>query len=390
MSRKILKQEMLLIAITLILVMVDVALLTSQIWKLQKEISGITTKQQEIVFIKKRLTMLEDKEEVKVVKKIKKEIATKQEIKPKTPDYKKQIEVEEELINKGDGWVTYRNKTQGYEISYPETWYNSWKNNPAINREPTNMIHSYTIINELTDYIFIPTGDIKVEINIYNNFELKNQTLKDWVYNTKNDKEAIIDIKTIKIDNHDAVVLISDLTRSTANQDYGHNSSYSNITRIINNGKLYTISARTTDEKYYKEYEPIWEKIINSFKFIDNESQAGWQTYKNEKYNYQIKFPPDWKINSATSDSLTIQKKNNTFNISIPPLGFDYDINEADISEAIIDEIKTERLDFDDLVVINFKFNNTNGLIKFKYEPGNKTENLETFNDILNTLQFSD
>lgn len=50
-----------------------------------------------------------------------------------------------------------------------------------------------------------------------------------------------------------------------------------------------------------EENERIFEQILSTFKFTDDPT-AGWQTYKNEKYGFEIKYPKSWLGRSPAYD----------------------------------------------------------------------------------------
>jgi hypothetical protein len=55
---------------------------------------------------------------------------------------------------------------------------------------------------------------------------------------------------------------------------------------VKNNGKIYII----------KGQGQVFEQILSTFKFIETDETANWKTYRNEEYEFEIKYPEKWLV----------------------------------------------------------------------------------------------
>ena len=71
-------------------------------------------------------------------------------------------------------------------------------------------------------------------------------------------------------------------------------SSYKQIVIMIyiQKERMYKINA-WIDFEAQDTYLPIFNQILSTFKFIEDDKFAGWATHKNEEYEFQIKYPED-------------------------------------------------------------------------------------------------
>src|SRR3989338_11647915 len=132
------------------------------------------------------------------------------------------------------------------------------------------------------------------------------------------------------------------------------------------------------------------------FSITDSPEKIGWKIYSNQKYGYQMEFPNDWIVANASLYDLRLMKGNSIFWFSLPPLGFDYDISKAKISEMSLGaNIFAKKIEVNSSVIIQFDRNRTQlelnkneGLIRFEYDKNNKEENIKIFDQIIAPFKF--
>ncbi len=128
------------------------------------------------------------------------------------------------------------------------------------------------------------------------------------------------------------------------------------------------------------------QPVVNGKDEIDT---SGWQVYRNEEYGYELRYPKNWAIEDSTTFSFRIKNDGSYFWLSMPPLGFGYNRQDAKISKIIIDDnIEAEKLEFTDTIIVNFKKDDTDGLIRFKYDTERKSYFINLFEQIINNIRF--
>lgn len=77
----------------------------------------------------------------------------------------------------------------------------------------------------------------------------------------------------------------------------------------------------------------LFDQILSTFKFVDLNSASDWQTYRNEKYGFEMKYPKDWKLSEGNYfDNFYVFFKADSYNqIGILPSGeLDYGLPSQD------------------------------------------------------------
>src|SRR3989344_1412950 len=136
----------------------------------------------------------------------------------------------------------------------------------------------------------------------------------------------------------------------------------------------------------YKTVLKELEKILNTFKFTNQDETADWKIYKNEKYGFEIKYPRDYSVKEYGANNFSIYSSADTNRPSLVYLNWgdtnktlDEIINEKtgsiSISEAtpvILNGVSAyEAVDLGMYSSYAVFFKNDTGLIEINFTSGN-------------------
>ncbi|TSC53631.1 MAG: Uncharacterized protein LiPW39_158 [Parcubacteria group bacterium LiPW_39] len=194
-------------------------------------------------------------------------------------------------------WQTYRNEKYGFEFRYPKEWDNIVE---SVDKSYVGFFNEERFAAVYNDYGGLTPGFFAeqrefaaVDVNMYKKGSLVGT--ENLIVNEGIDLKQFVQnvIRLCRPESLEEIKLGDNLAyRCSVTTTSGRDEKivYSKL-----NGNILTIS--TISGYDYKDYDTllnVFNKILSTFKFI-NDQTADWQTYRNEKYGFEIKYPKYYK-----------------------------------------------------------------------------------------------
>ena len=163
-------------------------------------------------------------------------------------------------------WETYSDSDLGFSFRYPLEW----------GMPQRDILSTRTEISFETKLI-ISTG-------IYYNQDLmRNMTVEELVGTYKNYK----DFKQEEI-------LVGGREATKVSYTSGNNDKIIEVF-VAHNDRIVLISSDIAIDN-------LFDQILSTFRFIEGNETADWQTYRDEEYGFKIKYPNNWFVHDAANE----------------------------------------------------------------------------------------
>lgn len=232
------------------------------------------------------------------------------EVQQEQPQTENEVMSEQSTVEIPTDWKTYQNTDLGIELSYPSDWTilhkATWKTLYIAPRDRINIIQQ-----SLLDGIYAPS-----------NIEIEKRS-QDSIHKT---------MGCLRVDKAEPI-LVNDVSGTQYHETFlacGENESRLHILTVVNanNGYYHIHLNNVADEEVYNE-------VLSTVHFIERIDTSDWQTYRNDQYGFEFKYPTDWTFVPQEDFSDTSAKLFVGFRHPGNLLGHDISIIVRDLNQPL-------------------------------------------------------
>jgi hypothetical protein len=208
--------------------------------------------------------------------------------------------VEKIVDGKTINWGTYRNEKYGFELKYPKDW------KTTINESGMYLLTVLFQKVDTTQEKFILPGDYledatyDISLTIKNNPQ--NYSIKDCLL-----EDTPLESREKTWEEEYKEIIIGDNLRGIKYTIFAAPASGScTIVAISHDNKIYKFSyCAIAHSETHTKFIKVFNQMLSTFKFIEEPQSeiTDWQTYRNEKYKFEFKYPEEWELSEIFTSS---------------------------------------------------------------------------------------
>jgi len=218
----------------------------------------------------------------------------------------------EEVKDETADWKTYENEEYGFEVKYPADW--------MVDEKTYNTMKQLYIVS-FSNQQELEGGRVEIDIQT-----TKASSVLDWAQEAYGSPLEEIRLK-------------EGITGQQFKEEEGI------FTALLKDDFLYQFILKQEPRK--SEIETTYNQMLSTFRFIGADETADWQTYRNEEYGLEIKYPVDFFFEETSSRINFIENQWRNQLVHYPSIGIEF-IETTLTSQQRVDKYGTERSIFDE------------------------------------------
>lgn len=217
-------------------------------------------------------------------------------------------------------WQTYRNKEYGVEFEYPPSWILDEKNAFSVNLP--DQTRNFIQIN-------ISNGVKGPEDESMNRCQPGIASMVYQVGKLRENQQTFEEFVNFQIENPERGTPLAVKPKLILATIGGHDAL--KIEEIVDNCKTEFYYVEQSSDRYMtisfivdkNDDKLVINQILSTLRFLEDET-ASWNTYKNEEYGFEIKYPPNFFTEDETNGIKFIEEQWKGQKVHFPFIGIEF------------------------------------------------------------------